>query len=58
MTGGAAHVTVLLEEAVGALAIQADGIYMDATFGRGGHSRRILALKSAVLRPEGGYGRS
>ena len=28
MTGGAAHVTVLLEEAVGALAIQADGIYM------------------------------
>jgi 16S rRNA (cytosine1402-N4)-methyltransferase len=36
-------VTVLLEEAVGALAIKADGVYMDATFGRGGHSRRILA---------------
>jgi 16S rRNA (cytosine1402-N4)-methyltransferase len=43
VTGGAAHVTVLLEEAVGALAIKADGVYMDATFGRGGHSRRILA---------------
>jgi 16S rRNA (cytosine1402-N4)-methyltransferase len=43
VTRGAAHVTVLLEEAVGALAIKADGIYMDATFGRGGHSRRILA---------------
>ena len=43
MTGSAAHVTVLLEEAVGALAIKADGVYMDATFGRGGHSRRILA---------------
>ena len=43
MTSGAAHVTVLLEEAVEALAIKADGVYMDATFGRGGHSRRILA---------------
>lgn len=43
MTRGTAHVTVLLEEAVGALAIKADGIYVDATFGRGGHSRRILS---------------
>lgn len=43
MTGGAAHVTVLLEEAVEALAIKPAGIYVDATFGRGGHSRRILA---------------
>ena len=43
MTSSAAHVTVLLEEAVEALAIKADGVYMDATFGRGGHSRRILA---------------
>ncbi|MGB7500816.1 MAG: 16S rRNA (cytosine(1402)-N(4))-methyltransferase RsmH [Azonexus sp.] len=42
MTRSAAHVTVLLEEAVGALAIKADGVYIDATFGRGGHSRRIL----------------
>jgi 16S rRNA (cytosine1402-N4)-methyltransferase len=36
------HVPVLLEEAVAALAIQPDGIYLDATFGRGGHSRAIL----------------
>ena len=43
MTGGAAHVTVLLEEAVKGLAIKADGVYIDATFGRGGHSRRILS---------------
>jgi len=43
VTGGAAHVTVLLEAAVDALAIKADGIYVDATFGRGGHSRRILS---------------
>ncbi|MGV0951259.1 MAG: 16S rRNA (cytosine(1402)-N(4))-methyltransferase RsmH [Azonexus sp.] len=43
MTRSAAHVTVLLEEAVGALAIKANGVYIDATFGRGGHSRRILA---------------
>ncbi|AXS80841.1 16S rRNA (cytosine(1402)-N(4))-methyltransferase RsmH [Dechloromonas sp. HYN0024] len=43
MTRGAAHVTVLLEEAVSALAIKAGGTYIDATFGRGGHSRRILS---------------
>ncbi len=36
------HVPVLLEEAVAALAIKVDGTYVDATFGRGGHSRRIL----------------
>jgi len=41
---GAAHVTVLLEDAVDALAIKADGVYIDATFGRGGHSRRILSV--------------
>ena len=43
MTTSSAHVTVLLEEAVEALAIKADGVYIDATFGRGGHSRRILS---------------
>ena len=36
------HITVLLEEAVQALAIKADGVYVDGTFGRGGHSRKIL----------------
>ena len=36
------HQTVLLDEAVDALAIRADGVYVDATFGRGGHSRLIL----------------
>lgn len=39
----AGHVPVLLEEAVAALAVVPDGIYIDATFGRGGHSRAILA---------------
>ena len=43
MTAGTAHVTVLLEEAVEALAIKAEGTYVDATFGRGGHSRKILS---------------
>ncbi len=47
MTRGTAHVTVLLEEAVDALAIKAGGAYIDATFGRGGHSRRILAALGA-----------
>ena len=37
------HKTVLLTEAVEALRIKADGTYVDATFGRGGHSRAILA---------------
>ncbi len=37
------HASVLLEEAVAALAVKPDGTYVDATFGRGGHSRAILA---------------
>lgn len=36
------HETVLLEEAVDALMTEANGYYVDCTFGRGGHSRRIL----------------
>jgi len=36
------HVTVLQDEAVDALRIKPDGFYIDATFGRGGHSRKIL----------------
>jgi len=38
----ACHVSVLLKEAVEALAVKPDGSYVDATFGRGGHSREIL----------------
>ncbi len=37
------HETVLLDEAVTGLNIKPDGIYVDGTFGRGGHSRAILA---------------
>ncbi len=40
------HVTVLLQEAVAALNVIADGIYIDGTFGRGGHSRLILSKLS------------
>ena len=42
MREGLAHTTVLLYEAVAALAIKPDGIYVDGTFGRGGHSAQIL----------------
>lgn len=38
----AIHETVLLEEAVAALVVDPDGLYVDGTFGRGGHSRLIL----------------
>ncbi|CAK9886043.1 MAG: Ribosomal RNA small subunit methyltransferase H [Candidatus Erwinia impunctatus] len=37
------HTSVLLDEAVNALNIRPDGIYIDGTFGRGGHSRLILS---------------
>jgi 16S rRNA (cytosine1402-N4)-methyltransferase len=40
------HTTVLLSEAVEALCIQPDKTYVDATFGRGGHSRLILSKLS------------
>ncbi len=42
MTKELVHVTVLLDEAVEGLAIKPDGIYVDGTFGRGGHSKHIL----------------
>ncbi len=37
------HETVLLKEAVDALDVKADGIYVDGTYGRGGHSRELLS---------------
>jgi 16S rRNA (cytosine1402-N4)-methyltransferase len=43
------HTTVLLNEAVDALLTKPDGTYVDATFGRGGHSRLVLSQ----LAPEG-----
>ena len=42
MSGGS-HTAVLLEQAVEGLKVRGDGCYVDCTFGRGGHSRLILA---------------
>lgn len=42
VTADTYHVPVLLEESIDGLAIQPDGIYVDMTFGGGGHSREIL----------------
>ena len=44
------HTTVLLVEAVDALLTDADGVYVDATFGRGGHSRRLLEALAPAAR--------
>ena len=44
------HTTVLLTEAVQALVTQAEGIYVDGTFGRGGHARAILERLSPAGR--------
>ncbi|CFW06038.1 rRNA small subunit methyltransferase H [Vibrio cholerae] len=49
MTASFQHISVLLNESIEGLAIKPDGIYIDGTFGRGGHSRTILAQ----LGPEG-----
>jgi 16S rRNA (cytosine1402-N4)-methyltransferase len=41
------HIPVLATQAVEALAIRPEGVYVDGTFGRGGHSREILARLGA-----------
>ena len=41
------HVSVLLSEALEGLAVNPDGLYIDGTFGRGGHSRAILQQLSS-----------
>ena len=43
------HNPVLLDESIGGLAIKKNGVYVDVTFGGGGHSRKILQH----LGPEG-----
>ncbi|MEO8526891.1 MAG: 16S rRNA (cytosine(1402)-N(4))-methyltransferase RsmH [Caldimonas sp.] len=52
MTAAAAaeHITVLLQEAVEALVTTPEGLYVDGTFGRGGHTRAILAQLAATGR--------
>ena len=50
MDGSWQHTTVLLNEAVDALVTKPDGTYVDATFGRGGHSRLILSRLSPLGR--------
>jgi 16S rRNA (cytosine1402-N4)-methyltransferase len=44
------HETVLLHEAIEALQIKPDGVYVDGTFGRGGHSQLILQKLDAMGR--------
>ncbi|WP_070962418.1 16S rRNA (cytosine(1402)-N(4))-methyltransferase RsmH [Vibrio sonorensis] len=43
MTEAFQHISVLLNESIEGLALKPDGIYIDGTFGRGGHSREILS---------------
>jgi 16S rRNA (cytosine1402-N4)-methyltransferase len=44
------HTTVLLDEAVNALRVRSDGVYVDATFGRGGHARAMAQRLGATGR--------
>ena len=44
MSTQAQHIPVLMREAVDALNIQGRGVFVDATFGRGGHTAEILKL--------------
>lgn len=50
MSDALRHETVLCEQAVDALNVRADGVYVDATFGRGGHSTEILRRLGAMGR--------
>ena len=44
------HITVLLAEAIDVITGPADGVYLDGTFGRGGHSRALLARLGPAAR--------
>ncbi|MBD0279153.1 MAG: 16S rRNA (cytosine(1402)-N(4))-methyltransferase RsmH [Flavisolibacter sp.] len=48
--GNAYHTPVLLQEVINHLAIKPDGVYVDCTFGGGGHSRAILERLGALGR--------
>jgi 16S rRNA (cytosine1402-N4)-methyltransferase len=47
------HITVLLDEAIEALVTRPGGLYVDGTFGRGGHARALLARLAADARVVG-----
>ncbi len=44
------HITVMRDEAIAALVNSLEGVYLDATFGRGGHTRALLARLSPQAR--------
>ncbi|MET0383973.1 MAG: 16S rRNA (cytosine(1402)-N(4))-methyltransferase RsmH, partial [Burkholderiaceae bacterium] len=50
MDNPGSHTTVLLREAIDALVTAPDGIYVDGTFGRGGHTRELLSRLDPAAR--------
>ena len=42
------HTPVLLQEAIDSLVTRADGVYVDGTYGRGGHARLLLSRRRAA----------
>ena len=55
MSAGSRHIPVLLDEVIEALAIRQDGIYVDGTFGRGGHARAVFEIGKFERPRAGGF---
>src|SRR4051812_6185670 len=49
MNGTQTHVPVMASEIIAHLAVEAGGIYVDGTFGRGGYSEAILAVENTTV---------
>ena len=47
------HAPVMLAEVIEAMQVRPEGVYLDGTFGRGGHARQLLARCGEMLPAQG-----